>query len=72
MKAPDTTQFSEAVIKKVNGHINNKHCWLVPIRQELNDHDFLPSVLAMRINRDIRAGKVYKHKLKLNVHGVKK
>ena len=33
MEAPDAANFNEAIIKAVNGHINNKNWRLIPIIQ---------------------------------------
>ena len=68
MKSLDTSQFSEAVIKKMNWNINNKHWQLAPIIQVKKVHDILPSLWYMIRKRDIHTGKFYKHNSILNVH----
>jgi hypothetical protein len=56
---PDSKEFVEAVIKEVNGHVDNNHWKLIP------------SVWAMQRKRDLTTGKVTKHKARLNLHGGK-
>ncbi len=29
LKQPDTSQFVDAIIKEINGHVDNKH-WIIP------------------------------------------
>ena len=61
-------QFKEEALKEVNGSIHNKHWGLVPIFQVLKKQYVPPSVWLISSKRDIRTGKIFKHKPRLNIH----
>ncbi len=61
----------EAVIKEVNGHIDNDHWKLIPCTQVPEGMEVVPSVWAMQRKQDLTAGKVTKHKARLNLCGGK-
>jgi hypothetical protein len=44
---PDAREFVEAVIKEVNGHIDNNHWKLIPHTEVPKDTEVMPSVWAM-------------------------
>jgi hypothetical protein len=71
MKAPDRKQFTQAIIKEVNNHIENKNWELIPRDKVPKSTTILPSVWSMKCKRDIKTQQVYKHKARLNVHGGK-
>jgi hypothetical protein len=71
MKAPDRKQFTQAIIKEVNDHIENKNWELIPRDKVPKSTTILPSVWSMKCKRDIKTQQVYKHKARLNVHGGK-
>ena len=58
----------EAVAKEVNGHIENAHWKLVPIKSVPEDTDILPSVWSMQRKRNIVTNEITKYKARLNVH----
>jgi hypothetical protein len=60
---PDSKEFMEAVIKEVNGHVDNNHWKLIPRTEVPEGTEVVPSVWA--------TGKVTKHKARLNLHGGK-
>jgi hypothetical protein len=68
---PDAREFVEAVIKEVNGHINNDHWKLIPHTEVPEGTEVVPSVWAMQCKQDLTTGKVTKHKARLNLHGGK-
>ncbi len=68
---PDSREFVEAVIKEVNGHIDNYHWKLIPRTEVLEGTEVVPSVWAMQHKQDLTTGKVTKHKVRLNLHGGK-
>jgi hypothetical protein len=41
---PDAREFMEAIIKEINGHINNYHRKLIPCTEVPGDTEFMPSV----------------------------
>jgi hypothetical protein len=71
LQNPDAKQFATAVVKEVNGHVNNKHWTLVKQKDVPKEAQVVPSVWAMRRKRDITTNEVIKHKARLNLHGRK-
>ena len=63
--------FVEAVVKEVNGHVDNSHWKLIPIESVPEDTDILPSVWSMQRKRNLVTNKITKYKARLNVHGGK-
>ncbi len=61
----------EAVIKEVNGHIDNNHWKLIPRTQLQKGTKVVPSVWAMQGKQDLMTGRVTKYKARLNLHGGK-
>ncbi len=50
---PDYKEFMEAVIKEVNGHVDNNHWKLIPRMEVPESTEVVPSVWAMRCKRDL-------------------
>jgi len=48
LRQPDAREFVEAVIKEVNGHIDNDHWKLIPRTEVPEGTEVVPSVLAMQ------------------------
>jgi hypothetical protein len=71
LRQPDAREFMEAVIKEVNGHINNDHWKLIPHTEVPEGTEVVPSVWTMQRKRDLTTGRVTKHKARLNLHGGK-
>jgi hypothetical protein len=71
LQQSDATQFANAVVEEVNGHVDNKHWILVKQTNVLKDAQVVPSVWAVRRKCDLATSKVIKHKAKLNLHGGK-
>lgn len=69
MKAPDSKQFTQALINEVNAHIEGEHWEMIPKKSVPEGEVILDSVWAMRRKRDIKTREVYKHKARLNMHG---
>jgi hypothetical protein len=61
-------EFVEAVIKEVNGHINNNHWKLIPGTEVPEGTEVVPSVWAMQRKQDLTTRRVTKHKARLNLH----
>jgi hypothetical protein len=61
----------EAVIKEVNGHIDNDHWKLIPRTEVPEGTEVVPSVWAMQRKQNLTTGRVTKHKARLNLHGGK-
>jgi hypothetical protein len=71
LRQPDSKEFIEAVIKEVNGHVDNDHWKLIPRTEVPEGMEVVPSVWAMQRKWDLTARKVTKHKARLNLHGGK-
>ncbi len=71
LRQPDSKEFVEAVIKEVNGHVDNDHWKLIPRMEVPESTEVVPSVHAMQRKQDLTTGKVTKHKARLNLHGGK-
>ncbi len=71
LQQPDAKQFTNAVVKEVNGHIHNKHWTLVKQKDVPKEAQVVPSVWAMQRKRDLTTNKIIKHKARLNLHGEK-
>jgi hypothetical protein len=71
LRQPDAREFVEAVIKEVNGHINNNHWKLIPCTEVPEGTEVVPSVWPMQHKQDLTTGRVTKHKARLNLHGGK-
>ncbi len=68
LQQPDAKQFTNAVVKEVNGHVNNKHWTLVKQKDIPKEAQVVPSVWAMRCKCNLTTSKVIKHKARLNLH----
>jgi hypothetical protein len=71
LQQPDAKQFTIAVVKEVNGHVNNKYWTLVKQKDVQKKAQVVPYVWAMRRKRDLTTNEVIKHKARLNLHGGK-
>jgi hypothetical protein len=71
LRQPDAREFVEAVIKEVNGHVDNDHWKLIPRNGVPEGTEVIPSVWAMQCKQDLTTGRVTKHKARLNLHGGK-
>ena len=71
MAQEDSGEFVEAVVKEVNGHVDNSHWKLVPVESVPEDNDILPSVWSMQRKRNLVTNEITKYKARLNVHGGK-
>ena len=69
MKQPDSHQFVEAVVKEVNGHVDNQNFKLVKRSEVPEGEPIQQSVWAMRRKRNLTTGEIVKHKARLNLHG---
>ncbi len=67
----DSKEFIEAVMKEVNGHVDNDHWKLIPHTEVPEGMEAIPSVWAMQRKWDLTTGNVTKHKGRLNFHGGK-
>ena len=71
LKQPDVKEFVTAVVKEVNGHVENKNWELVPRDTVPQDAQIVPSVWSMRRKRDLTTNDIKSHKARLNLHGGK-
>ena len=72
LQEPDAKQFAYAVVKEVNGHVDNKRWRLIKQEDVPKDAQVVPSVWSMQRKRDLITSKVTKHKARLNLHGENK
>lgn len=71
MRAPDATEFKEAMDKEIETHEKRKHWELVP-RSKIPPDTFVhPAVWAMKRKRRVATGEIYKRKARLNFGGHK-
>ncbi len=61
LQQPDAKQFAGAVVKEVNGHVDNKHWELVKQEEAPEDVQVVPSVWSMRRKRNLTTNKITKH-----------
>jgi hypothetical protein len=71
LQQPDVKQFTNAVVTKANGYVDNKHWTFAKQKDVPKDAQVVPSVWAMRHKRDLTTSKIIKHKARLNLHGRK-
>ncbi len=71
LQQPDAKQFTNSVVKEVNGRVNNKHLTLVKQKDVPKEAQVVPSVWAMRCKQDLTTNEIIKHKAWLNLHGGK-
>lgn len=71
LKAPDSKEFIKAMDQEINAHEDGKN-WILVDRSDIPaDKTVVPSIWAMRRERDIATQIVYKWKDRLNFHGGK-
>ncbi len=69
IRQPDRKQFVDAIVKEVNGHVENRN-WEHIKRSEVPvGEPIQQSVWAMRRKRNLTSGEIVKHKALLNLHG---
>ncbi len=71
LNQPDAKQFVHAVVKEVNGHVENNHWALVTRDTVPDDAQIVPSVWSMQRKRNLTTNEVKSHKARLNLHGGK-
>jgi hypothetical protein len=71
LRQPDAKEFVTAVVKEVNGHVENRNWELVPRDTVPKDAQIVPSVWSMRRKRDLTTNDIKSHKARLNLHGGK-
>ena len=68
MTQEDSSDFVEAAVKEVNGHVDNAHWNVVPINSVTEYTDILTSVWSMQRKINIDTNEISKNKARLNVH----
>ena len=71
MKQDDANEFVNAIVKEVNGHVDNEHWKLIKRHEVPEDQEVIPSVWSMRRKRNLTTNEITKYKARLNVHGGK-
>ena len=69
IKQPDRKQFVDAIVKEVNGHVENRNWELIKRSKVPVGEPIQQSVWAMRRKRNLTTGEIVKHKARLNLHG---
>ena len=69
MAQEDSGDFVDAVVKEVNGYVENAHWKHVPAKSVPEYTDIFPSIWYMQIKRNIFINEITKYKAGLNVHG---
>ncbi len=71
LRQPDTKEFTQAVIKEVNRHMDCKN-WTLKKRSKVpEDFQLVPSVWSMRRKRDLTTNEIKSHKARLNLNSGK-
>ena len=71
LQQPDAHQFAKAIVKEVNGHVENNHWQLIKRKDVPEEAQVVPSVWSMRRKRNLTTNEITKHKARLNLHGGK-
>ena len=71
MNQPNAWEFAWALVKEVNGHVDNGNWELMPCSKVPEGVDSVPSVWAMHRKWDLVTDQVTKYKACLNLHGSK-
>jgi len=71
LQQPDASEFVQAVIKEINGHVENKNWKIIPRSEVPEGATVVPSVWALRRKRDLTTNEITKYKARLNLHGGK-
>jgi hypothetical protein len=71
LQQPDAAEFGKAVVKEVNGHVENGNWQLMRRDQLPKDNEVMPSVWAMHQKRNLTTNAITKYKARLNLHGGK-
>ena len=71
LKQKDASQFVDAVIREINGHVENEHWKLVKQGSVPDDIQIVPSDWSLRHKRNLKTNEITKHKARLNPHGGK-
>ena len=69
IKQPDRKQFVEAIVKEVNGHVENRNWELIKRSNVPVGKPIQQSVWPMRCKHNPTSGEIVKHKARLNLHG---
>ena len=69
IEQPDSKQFVDAIVKEVNGHVENRNWKLIKRSEVPVCEPIQQSVWAMRRKRNLTTGEIVKHKARLSLHG---
>ncbi len=71
LKQKDASQFVDAVVREINGHVENEHWKRVKRDSVPDDVQIVLSVWSLWHKRNLTTNKITKHKARLNLHGGK-
>ena len=69
IRQPDRKKIVEAIVKEVNGHVENQNWNLIKRSKVPVGEPIQQSVWAMCRKRNLTTGEIVKHKARLNLHG---
>ena len=69
IKQPDRKQFVDAIVKEVNGHVENQNWKLIKKSEVPVGEPIQQSVWAIHRKRNLTTEEIVKHKACLNLHG---
>ena len=69
IRQPDRKKFVEAIVKEVNGHVENQNWSLIKRSKVPAGETIQQSVWAMRWKRNLTTGGIVKHKALLGFYG---
>ena len=72
VKQPDAIEFVKKIIKKINGHVDNRNWKLIDRSMVVERVDVIPYIWSMRCNCNLETNQVTKYKACLILHGGKK
>ena len=71
LQQSDSAEFVKAVVKEINGHVDNNNWKIVPRSEVPVGATVVPAVWSLRRKRDLTTNAIVKYKARLNLHGGK-
>jgi hypothetical protein len=66
LQQPDAAEFVKAVVKEINGHVDNKNWKIIPRSEVPVGSTVVPAVWSLRRKRDLTTKAIVKYKARLN------
>ena len=71
LKQPDASNFVQAVVKEVNGHVTNKYWEHIKHSDVPKNVEIVPLLWIMHCKCNLATSEITRYKARLNIHGVK-